>query len=70
MTKRKRKKNANSDLGTDELRAKSGYVQTQTNIAGMNRTINTTADQLQTYFRRKRISRRQYNAGDIIQLGF
>ena len=70
MTKRKRKKNVNSDLGTDELRAKSGYVETQTNIAGMNRTINTTADQLQTYFRRKRISRRQYNAGDIFQQSF
>lgn len=67
---RRKKKTLNADLGTPELQAKPGYEYGETRIAGVGRTTNTMADQLQTYFRRSRISRRQYQAGDLFQQSF
>jgi hypothetical protein len=58
------------DLGTPELRQHGDYVEMMTDRAGIMRLHNKTADQLQTYFRRKSIERRHWLAGDLFQGDF
>jgi len=61
---RRHKRPAVMDHGTPELRQHGDFEEQATDIAGVTHIRNLASDQLQTYFRRKRITDLQYDAGD------
>jgi|TARA_Y100000310_G_scaffold250498_1_gene256741 hypothetical protein len=64
MKKRKTKSQPISDHGPVEIQQHGEYHVMETTAAGVFAIRNTTHDPIETYFKRKNITRRQYAAAD------
>ncbi len=70
MAKRKKTTSQNVDHGSPFIHQHGVYEEVQTKAAGVTHLRNVTADQLQTYHRRKQLTDREYNAGVTFQDDF